>query len=1343
MASPRELSGGMRSGSPTFAVASGVDPKLGTEAINQTGVCTSRGHTANTSCRGQPPVLSGQSAGDMRASVHIASREWSRWMEMLPPLQTEAFNRAAALAHHKREWSCFFWVHWDDNSKMLLQCRHENCILSPKTTLEIVGEDGLKPTCRGTLIEDDAPCGCKDKFGKPVSYRCTTCFLLRKDPGYGRTLEQVMELAPPRDGVKSPTHTPDAECSGKDIAHRKVTGRAHECKSRKCVLKDGHKGSRVFMSAPAESGRKGLLIWKTCRRVSEFIPSPQVVLHNFGDQKPAGVLACADCGGLHWRCCRHANPMTVQYSRRRRKIVCDECNFCFNTALNGYFPMDADWKADTACQCTVKFVGASHGTQTVEDERKKGGKKGGGDGRRPKKSLPKLKKPASVRRAERAKTPVVVKAVPNLFGCRLLRKVECAAPAMAEVLEQGGWVQHRNGRKVKLFGGCPYRYSKTILKNHKKPANLVQFEKTLMETLRRKFPDDGINERWFASCLINWYPPGVGIPNHSDDEDEIDQSCGITTYTMGSSATFELRDCLNDILKTVVVEDGTVLIMPPFFQYDHEHKVRPDNTGVRISFTWRAIEDEAEGCVFDEADESSPGPNAECAGESTSIPSMDAEAGGSVEEVETGDDNAPTPGQPPVGSGCDRSAVIVGEDHGEGGLDTAEPVNIDQARDRSDDAATVPLGAVVTGLRPDGDASGMDGQADDDAVPLVQPPRGMLWTGAYVAWAIVKWALFNLTGSPTNADDAAPSEGGALQAPSLPEIQASPEAASSANHPHSPEERDGETRRDCNISGGDGASGEPTRSSVPRNGHSVLTDEDQPRPTGPTSYPPPPTTGGLFGSPRAAAEEKVEGAPANRTKGDTPTLVSPKEPTRPDHSAQVGEDGPKDEKKKDLAEVIVDEGMKRECAALLIAGNGKPALPSNYKSRLADALKVEAMYSECNVLNANILRRKAIDWLAQWDIESLGVCSPEALHKCIGDVICEVMQDRTEALKLNDLFFKFNGLFRQVNGFLKHNNAFGCLIPGWMFVIMFALTFVVAYKTGLSVAFWAFPSYESVHISAVKKAIAYAQVALLEWLVVAFWVVISCCAGVATRVVYNRLGSKLFYSYTYYWELGCNCGPYQEGDEQHCMSVRGWYWKSNQRGVRVREMERVLLPCDKYGDLLTSITVESIPYFYTTKDGEKRETLVQPWRMECITGGENGDWKFRIRRHFHKRSWYRFTWFAVLLQIAILVLCVKTKPDLTWILDELYRQRTQYQLQRAIENCFTAGWWEFMEREFGGEKWLESFLGVTYEHHDGFEDTITWGWKVWFANYAFFSAVLSVVSLKRLLSTIRSLGSPN
>ena len=139
-------------------------------------------------------------------------------------------------------------------------------------------------------------------------------------------------------------------------------------------------------------------------------------------------------------------------------------------------------------------------------------------------------------------------------------------------------------RKVSWVGDpeCLYTYSGIQKKPQLWTNELLQIKRKL-----EKFTGHTYN-----SCLLNLYHSGAeGMGWHSDDEKELDSSTPIASVSLGARRKFAFRHKKDKTTCSVLLENGSLLIMHQPIQERWHHSLlkTKTHTGPRINLTFRKI----------------------------------------------------------------------------------------------------------------------------------------------------------------------------------------------------------------------------------------------------------------------------------------------------------------------------------------------------------------------------------------------------------------------------------------------------------------------------------------------------------------------------------------------------------------------------------------------------------------------------------------------------------------------------------------------------------------------------------------------------------------------------------
>lgn len=142
-------------------------------------------------------------------------------------------------------------------------------------------------------------------------------------------------------------------------------------------------------------------------------------------------------------------------------------------------------------------------------------------------------------------------------------------------------------REVAWVGdaGCSYTYSGVKKFPQAWTPDLLNIKHTVEELAHCQF----------NSCLLNLYHDGdQGMGWHSDDEVELEQSAPIASVSFGGERKFSFKHKLEKLGASVVLENGSVLLMHAPTQHFWQHSLTKTKRIVppRINLTFRAIRQE-------------------------------------------------------------------------------------------------------------------------------------------------------------------------------------------------------------------------------------------------------------------------------------------------------------------------------------------------------------------------------------------------------------------------------------------------------------------------------------------------------------------------------------------------------------------------------------------------------------------------------------------------------------------------------------------------------------------------------------------------------------------------------
>jgi len=142
-------------------------------------------------------------------------------------------------------------------------------------------------------------------------------------------------------------------------------------------------------------------------------------------------------------------------------------------------------------------------------------------------------------------------------------------------------------REVAWVGdaGCSYTYS-----------GVKKFPQAWTpELIHIKHTAEALAHHTFNSCLLNLYHDGdQGMGWHSDDEIELEQNAPIASVSFGGERKFSFKHKFEKLSASVVLENGSVLLMHAPTQHFWQHSLTKTKRVVppRINLTFRAIRQE-------------------------------------------------------------------------------------------------------------------------------------------------------------------------------------------------------------------------------------------------------------------------------------------------------------------------------------------------------------------------------------------------------------------------------------------------------------------------------------------------------------------------------------------------------------------------------------------------------------------------------------------------------------------------------------------------------------------------------------------------------------------------------
>lgn len=680
------------------------------------------------------------------------------------------------------------------------------------------------------------------------------------------------------------------------------------------------------------------------------------------------------------------------------------------------------------------------------------------------------------------------------------------------------WYVHRNGRSVVLFGVGSYTYSETKFCARPKPEWLTTLEGDIVARLVEYAVD--FDERCFDTALLNHYPPQVSIPLHCDDEKEIDQSRPIISFSFGCATRFSVVNKANKTISTFL-HPGDIAIMEPGFQYDWKHTAEGP-VSERFSVTWRSMRDEEEEggdfvsggkldaalSVIKEEDETgwaSEFDDESPADEINIDTPYERDIAGVPEPTEESCvfDITPVEGRRPGcdGTKCERETQVV-----EGLFGTGRtPLEVDEMRDPGSLRGRVEVAGVGLAAEDTVEQQGDKGDAELDIGASVGPglrQRAQLWLmhtlqhGCRKVLGAVGFDGFNQPGFEEHI-----AEVQERQVRYVPRVGLSPMQA-----PHSTNIIDDHAglvhTRDYRQ-----PSGSAQRADLaPINAHSNPNVAGQAR------------AGGLFAeSPnsgrepsaheRVPVEQGLDGRSWIRRRIDacksllyeqasSGSSVPDRQGVNPPTSRESVEETP---------ELAKHRKLVSETGALFTIRAGKKTLPPNWSSELTSFLKNESAFNPRTHTELKVLQKKAIDWLAGFDLEGMGITEPETFKTCVEEHVRIAMLDIEAATKMNDAMFDASHALSYINGFLKKGNVFGYLLPGWLLILLWLTLWVGSTYSAYNFMSIIWIPLDYYITSVVRKGLVLTAAFVLDFII---WVSVVSFGGFVGWLVSHIGGSR-------------------------------------------------------------------------------------------------------------------------------------------------------------------------------------------------------------------------------------------
>ena len=123
------------------------------------------------------------------------------------------------------------------------------------------------------------------------------------------------------------------------------------------------------------------------------------------------------------------------------------------------------------------------------------------------------------------------------------------------------------------------------------PLSEVPFVQQLIDTVNGP---DRCQSKKAAHAIITYYPASASsLRSHADDESYLDQSCPISTFSLGGPRGMDLSSKNTKLkVKSYALENCSLLIMESGCQNFFLHRINQGD-GSRISISIRRIKDEA------------------------------------------------------------------------------------------------------------------------------------------------------------------------------------------------------------------------------------------------------------------------------------------------------------------------------------------------------------------------------------------------------------------------------------------------------------------------------------------------------------------------------------------------------------------------------------------------------------------------------------------------------------------------------------------------------------------------------------------------------------------------------
>lgn len=159
-------------------------------------------------------------------------------------------------------------------------------------------------------------------------------------------------------------------------------------------------------------------------------------------------------------------------------------------------------------------------------------------------------------------------------------------------------------------------------------------------------------------------------------------------------------------------------------------------------------------------------------------------------------------------------------------------------------------------------------------------------------------------------------------------------------------------------------------------------------------------------------------------------------------------------------------------------------LPGNWRERLEAHLRSTSSLNPAGPADLKVTQNKGREWLMQFDLEGSGIYGVEQFIESALEMCNEICANKGYAERAAAAMFNNRTRLQTINKFLKSNNAFGCLIPGWMFVILFVGLFFVDYLAWEGIIDAVYPTYVETVVDPSMKRF---RLAMLDTMEAAWW----------------------------------------------------------------------------------------------------------------------------------------------------------------------------------------------------------------------------------------------------------------